>query len=182
MEWPGPFDLYEHKAAVKCNSNYQNTRSVTSPLFINETPYYGYRNPDYKPKTVWRSSQINNSNPYTCKTVSSWWTGVLVVLDTMRSLKSSPLFHRDIKIIWASWFNILYKWIMVLDKQFFPFWYIYIINTNGIKSNCKKAYSYHMKIVDVWLINITCISNYFSIQIFIWCQTQLIILNAYINH
>ena len=32
---------------------------------------YGYKNPHYKPKTVWRPSQVYNGNPYTDKTASS---------------------------------------------------------------------------------------------------------------
>ena len=39
-------------------------------LFTIKTPSYGYRNPHYKPKTVW---QVYNGNPYTNKTVSSRW-------------------------------------------------------------------------------------------------------------
>ena len=31
----------------------------------------GYRDPHYKPKTVWRPSQVYNGNPYTDKTASS---------------------------------------------------------------------------------------------------------------
>ena len=41
------------------------------PLFTKKTPSYGYRNPHYKPNTVWRPSQVYNGNPYTDKTVSS---------------------------------------------------------------------------------------------------------------
>ena len=35
------------------------------PLFIKNTPFYGYRNPHYKPKTVSRPSQVYNGNPFT---------------------------------------------------------------------------------------------------------------------
>ena len=31
-----------------------------------------YRNPHYKPKTVWRPSQVYNGNPYTNKSASSY--------------------------------------------------------------------------------------------------------------
>ena len=41
------------------------------PLFIKKTPSYGYRDPHYKPKTVWRPFQVYNGNPYTDKMVSS---------------------------------------------------------------------------------------------------------------
>ena len=36
------------------------------------TSYYGYKNPDYKPKPVWRLSHVHNGNPYinACKTSS----------------------------------------------------------------------------------------------------------------
>ena len=37
-------------------------------LFTKKTPCYGYRDPHYKPKTVWRPSQVYNGNPYTDKT------------------------------------------------------------------------------------------------------------------
>ena len=43
----------------------------TGPLFTKKTPSYGYRNPLYKPKTVWPPYQVYNGNPYTDKTVSS---------------------------------------------------------------------------------------------------------------
>ena len=32
-----------------------------------------YRNPHYKPKTVWRPPQVDNGNPNTNKRVSTWW-------------------------------------------------------------------------------------------------------------
>ena len=35
------------------------------PLFTKKTPSYGYRDPHYKPKTVWRPSQVYNGNPHT---------------------------------------------------------------------------------------------------------------------
>ena len=41
------------------------------PLFTKKTPSYGYRDPHYKPKVVWRPSQLYNGNPYTDKTASS---------------------------------------------------------------------------------------------------------------
>ena len=41
------------------------------PLFTKKTPSYGYRNPHYKPETVWGPSQVYNGNPYTDKTASS---------------------------------------------------------------------------------------------------------------
>ena len=43
------------------------------PLFTKKTPSYGYRDPYYKPKTVWRPSQVYNGNSYTDKTASSQW-------------------------------------------------------------------------------------------------------------
>ena len=43
----------------------------TGPLFTKKTPSYGYRNPHYKPKTVWRQSQVYNGNSYTDQTASS---------------------------------------------------------------------------------------------------------------
>ena len=36
-----------------------------------QMPSYGYRNPHYKPKTVWRPSKIYNGNPYANKMVFS---------------------------------------------------------------------------------------------------------------
>ena len=45
--------------------------SGPGPLFTKKTPSYGYRDPHYKPKTVWRPSQVYNGNPHTDKTVSS---------------------------------------------------------------------------------------------------------------
>ena len=46
---------------------------IAGPLFTKKTPSYGYRDPHYKPKTVWRPSQLYNGNPYTDKTASSQW-------------------------------------------------------------------------------------------------------------
>ena len=40
-------------------------------LFTEKTPSYGYRDPHYKAKTVWRPFQVYNGNPYTDKTASS---------------------------------------------------------------------------------------------------------------
>ena len=37
------------------------------------TPSYGYKNPHYKTKIVWRPSQVYDGNPCTNKTVSSLW-------------------------------------------------------------------------------------------------------------
>ena len=44
---------------------------IPGPLFTKKTPSYGYRDPHYIPKTVWRPSQVYNGNPYTDKTASS---------------------------------------------------------------------------------------------------------------
>ena len=41
----------------------------TWPLYSKKTSSYGYRNPHYKPKTVWRPSQVYNGNPYTKMTM-----------------------------------------------------------------------------------------------------------------
>ena len=41
------------------------------PLFTKNSPSYGYRDPHYKPETVWRPSQVYNGNTYTDKTASS---------------------------------------------------------------------------------------------------------------
>ena len=46
-------------------------KMIPGPLFTKKTPSYGYRDPHYKPKTVWRPSQVYNGNPYTDKTASS---------------------------------------------------------------------------------------------------------------
>ena len=43
--------------------------SGPGPPFI-KTPSYGYRNPHYKPKMVWRPSQVYNGNPYIDEMVS----------------------------------------------------------------------------------------------------------------
>ena len=47
---------------------------ASGPLFMKilRTPSCGYRNPHYKPKTVWRPCQIYNGNLYTNKTASPW--------------------------------------------------------------------------------------------------------------
>ena len=47
--------------------NYVFTR--TGPLFTKKTPSYRYRDPHYKPKTVWRPSRVYNGNPYTDKMI-----------------------------------------------------------------------------------------------------------------
>ena len=44
---------------------------IAGPPVTKKTPSYGYRDPHYKPKTVWRPSQVYNGNPYTDKTASS---------------------------------------------------------------------------------------------------------------
>ena len=36
---------------------------LSGPLFT-KTPSYGYRDYNYKPKTVWRPAQVYNGNPY----------------------------------------------------------------------------------------------------------------------
>ena len=41
------------------------------PLLTKKTSPYGYRNSHYKPKTVWRPSQVYNGNAYTNNTMSS---------------------------------------------------------------------------------------------------------------
>ena len=46
-------------------------------LFTKNEPHPGYRNPQYKPKTVWRPSQVYNGNPFYSKTVSSEWRTTL---------------------------------------------------------------------------------------------------------
>ena len=53
--------------------------TITSgPLFSKKnTPSCGYRNPNYKHKTDWRQSYINNGNTNTNTTVSSYWRGAL---------------------------------------------------------------------------------------------------------
>ena len=42
------------------------------PLFTKEAPYYGYRNPYYKPKMVWEPSRVHHGNPYTNNAAYSW--------------------------------------------------------------------------------------------------------------
>ena len=42
-------------------------------MFTKKVPSRGYGNSRYKPKTVWRPSQFYNGNPYTNKTLSSYW-------------------------------------------------------------------------------------------------------------
>ena len=42
-------------------------------ILSKKTTSYGYMNPHYKPKTVWRPSQVYNVNPYTNKATCSWW-------------------------------------------------------------------------------------------------------------
>ena len=44
----------------------------TGPLFRKKKPSYGYKNPHYKPKMVWRQYQLHNGNPYTNKVMSSF--------------------------------------------------------------------------------------------------------------
>ena len=45
-------------------------------LFTKKMRSYGYKDPHYKPKTVWWPSQVYNGNPYTDKT-ASWWIEAL---------------------------------------------------------------------------------------------------------
>ena len=52
------------------------------PLFTKKMPFYGDRNPHYKPKTVWRWSQVYNGKPYTNKMASSWWIAAQALIDT----------------------------------------------------------------------------------------------------
>ena len=47
-----------------------STLDNPGPLFTKKMPSYGYKDPHYKPKTVWRPSQVYNGNPYTDKTAS----------------------------------------------------------------------------------------------------------------
>ena len=46
-------------------------------LFTKKMPSYRYMDPHYKPKRVWRPSQVYNGNLYTNKTVSSQWKAAL---------------------------------------------------------------------------------------------------------
>ena len=50
------------------------------PLFTKKTPSYGYRDPHYKPKTVWRPSQVYNGNPYSLFSDLRPWTKLHVVV------------------------------------------------------------------------------------------------------
>ena len=59
------------RATVMMTSSLAAPNSDPGPLFTKKTPSYGYRDPDDKPKTVWRPSQVYNGNPYTDKTASS---------------------------------------------------------------------------------------------------------------
>ena len=45
--------------------------SYAWPLFTKKTPSYKYRNPHFKPKTVWRPPHVYNGNPYTNETVNT---------------------------------------------------------------------------------------------------------------
>ena len=71
--------LYENFKITRTNKKLMVTVLMDSegviheagPLFTKKTPSYGYRDPYYKPKTVWRPSQVYNGNPYTDKTASS---------------------------------------------------------------------------------------------------------------
>ena len=55
-----------------CNIYYSLVYSSAGPLFTKKTPSFGYRDPHYKPKTVWWPSQVFNGNPYTDNMASSW--------------------------------------------------------------------------------------------------------------
>ena len=46
------------------------TTFYPGPLFTNKIPLYRYRNPNYKPKALWRPSQVYNVNPNTNNIVS----------------------------------------------------------------------------------------------------------------
>ena len=48
-----------------CLSLFMTDGCFPVPLFTKMTPSYGYRDPHYKPKTVWRPSQVYNGNHYT---------------------------------------------------------------------------------------------------------------------
>ena len=48
----------ELRCSIKQNSTSLVTQQTTGPLFIKNTPSYRYKNPYYRPKTVWRPSQI----------------------------------------------------------------------------------------------------------------------------
>ena len=41
--------------------------------FTKKTPSHGYKNPHYKPETVWRPSQVYNGNTYINMLMSSYW-------------------------------------------------------------------------------------------------------------
>ena len=64
-----------------CNFHFGHMKDVqpnyTRPLFTKKTPSHWYRYPHYKPKTVWRPSQVYNGNPYTSKEASSSRTEAL---------------------------------------------------------------------------------------------------------
>ena len=53
-------------------NGFQNSVVIQpGPLFTKKMLPSEYRDPHYKPKTVWRPSQVYNGNPYTDKTASS---------------------------------------------------------------------------------------------------------------
>ena len=61
-------------------------------LVTKTTLSYRYRNPHYKPTTFWRPSQVYNGNPFTNKSLSSWWTEAQCCYTiTMHSYGIAPL-------------------------------------------------------------------------------------------
>ena len=52
-------------------SNEMTLMDTGRALFTEMTPFYGYRNPHLKLKTVWRLYQVYNGYPYTNEMVSS---------------------------------------------------------------------------------------------------------------
>ena len=57
--------------SMRVRFNTGKKSKASGPLFTKKTPSYGYRDPHFKPKTVWRPPQVYNGNPYTDKTASS---------------------------------------------------------------------------------------------------------------
>ena len=53
--------------------SYTSIRRCPWASIHKKTPSYWYRDPHYKPKTVWRPSQVYNGKPYTDKMASYEW-------------------------------------------------------------------------------------------------------------
>ena len=80
IDWKAIIFKFDTLVSILTNDDIKYKTPCTGPLLTIPAPPLGYRNPHYKPRTIWRLSHVYNGNYHTNKTVSLYWKDAQMTL------------------------------------------------------------------------------------------------------